>query len=280
MNVVRITIPLLGCLVVLAGCKSNTPPAPPPTQTAPPVGNAPKTAAIAPKPAEPAAPSNAAKLANFRLLKEDWETLPIKTDKVAITFDGGADDKATALILQTLKQHNVKCTFFLTGFFCRRFPKSAKSIADAGMEIGSHSDTHPHFTKCSDAKIQKELAQSEAIIEKICGVNPKPLFRFPYGDRDKRSIAAVYNAGYQSVRWTLDALDAFGEPKSADFVAQRLTSKVKGGDVILMHVSSIGSAKALPRLFAHLEKKNLKPVLVSDLLLDIPETPKRKLAQK
>ncbi len=223
---------------------------------------------------------NAVKLANFTLINSDLDVLPYKTDKVAITFDAGADDKATPLILKALKERNLHSTFFLTGFFCRHFPKTSRSIADAGNEIGSHSDTHPHFTKCPDAKIQKELTLAEKTILKICGVDPKPLFRFPYGDRDKRTIADVVKSGYQPVRWTLDSLDAFGEAKSEAFVAGRITSKIKGGDIILMHVSSIGSAKALPRIFAHLEKKGLKPVLVSELLNAIPAVPQQKIAKR
>lgn len=275
--------------VLLAGCNSAKSP-----ETAPSTTNSPATTNAPTKPTEMktadnadnkagttvAPESNAAKLANFHLISADLDALPYKTNKVALTFDAGADDKATTLILQTLKERNAHCTFFLTGFFCRHFPEAARAIADAGHEIASHSDTHPHFSKCPDAKIQKELTTSEATIEKICGVNPKPLFRFPYGDRDKRSIATVYEAGYQSVRWTLDSLDAFGEAKSEEFVGQRITSKVKGGDIVLMHVSSIGSAKALPRIFAHLEKKGLTPVLVSELLNAIPETPSRKLAKQ
>lgn len=278
MKFARILFPAMGGIVLLAGCKSNAPTPATPTTPAP---TAPKTVANAPKSAIPTTPSNAEKLAKFRLANADLDALPFKTNKVAITFDAGADDKATPLILQALKERNIKCTFFLTGFFCRHFPKASKSIADAGMEIGSHSDTHPKFTKCTDAKIQKELTTAEATIEKICGIDPKPLFRFPYGDRDKRSIETVYKAGYQSVRWTLDSLDAFGETKSADFVAQRIIKRIKGGDIVLMHVSSIGSAKALPRIFNHLKAKGLEPVLVSELLLDIPEdTPARKIAQK
>jgi len=283
MEAMKLTRIALAFAVFFAGCNSTKTPLPinPNAPTKPTEMKTADNKTGATSPTTGAAPkSNAAKLANFRLVSADLDALPYETNNVAITFDGGADDKATTLILKALKERNAHCTFFLTGFFCRRFPETARALADAGHEIASHSDTHPHFTKCSDAKIQKELANAEAIIEKTCGVNPKPLFRFPYGDRDKRSIAAVYKEGYQSVRWTLDALDAFGEPKSEEFVGQRITGKIKGGDIVLMHVSSVGSAKALPRIFAHLEQKGLKPVLVSELLKDIPETPQRKLAKQ
>ena len=266
--------------LLLAGCKSNTPsPTAPAAPTLP--AKPPQTGSNSATPQNLNEPqSNAAKLAKFTLIKSDLDVLPYKTDKVAITFDAGADDKATPLILKALKERNLHSTFFLTGFFCRHFPKTSRSIADAGNEIGSHSDTHPKFTKCPDAKIQKELTLAEETIVKICGVNPKPLFRFPYGDRDKRTIADVVKSGYQPVRWTLDSLDAFGEAKSEEFVAGRITKKIKGGDIILMHVSSIGSAKALPRIFGYLEKKGLKPVLVSELLNDIPAMPPRKIARR
>ena len=72
--------------------------------------------------------------------------------------------------------------------------------------------------------------------------------------------------GYQSVYWSLDSLDAFGARKSADFVAGRINSRIKTGDVVLMHVSSVGSAQALPRIFAHLDTMGAQVVPVSELL--------------
>jgi len=63
-------------------------------------------------------------------------------------------------------------------------------------------------------------------------------------------------------------LDSVGKPKTAEFIAERVIEKLVEGGVSLMHVSSIPSAEALPRIFEHLEKEGLTVVPVSELLGD------------
>src|SRR5205085_1827456 len=69
---------------------------------------------------------------------------------VALSFGGCYDDNPLPGILTALQQHGYHATFFVAGLFARRYPDSVKRIADAGMEIGNHSWTHPKFTTLSD----------------------------------------------------------------------------------------------------------------------------------
>ena len=248
---------------MLAGCGGK-----PPTQTA---SVAPtKPASIRP-PAQAAPlppPIIAAALAAFKPKAAQFIRAK-DTARVALTFDAGSDDRAVQPILRELRTRNVRATFFLTGKFCEQFPKSCRAIADAGMEIGNHSYSHPHFSRLSDAEIKSQLERGEVAIVKACGRGAKPLFRFPYGDFNARACKVVAASGYQPVYWTLDSLDAYGERKSAAFVTNRINTRIKGGYVTLMHVSSVGSAEALPEIFAHLDKMKARPVPVSELLLNI-----------
>lgn len=197
---------------------------------------------------------------------------PASLQKVALTFDAGNDDRAVEPILHILAEHHVHCTFFLTGQFCKKYPESCKAIADAGMELGNHSYSHPKFTRLTEDEIKDQLDKSEAIIEEICGRGAKPLFRFPFGDSNRRSLLAVVANGYQPIHWSLDSLDAFRKPKTADFVAERFIKRLKSGDVTLMHVSCVTSAEALPRIFDHLDQMGVQVVPVSELLLAQKQT--------
>ena len=199
---------------------------------------------------------------------------PATVPRVALTFDAGSDAKAVPLILKTLEERHVHATFFLTGRFCEKFPSECRAIADAGMELGNHSYSHPRFTRLSDAKILEELDRSEAAIVKACGRGAKPLFRFPFGDNNARTQRIVAGAGYQPIHWTLDSLDAFRQPKTADFVADRIDSRIQPGYITLMHVSCITSAQALPRIFEHLDKMGAQVAPVSELLLNAPQDAK------
>ena len=253
---------------LLAGCRR------PITRVATPLAAAPSlNAPVAP-------PRPLSPLAAFRPTPHLFERARYPSRHVALTFDAGSDDSAVRPILAQLAAHHVRATFFLTGRFCEQYPDSCRAIADAGMEIGSHSYSHPYFTKRSDAQIQTQLDRAEQTITRICGRSPRPLFRFPYGDCDRRTRKLVAQAGYQAFGWSLDSLDSYGKPKSADFVAKRIIAKIKPGTITLMHVSYVHSAQALPRIFAHLDKLGLQSVPVSELLLAPPPRPLLKMTKR
>lgn len=234
---------------------------------------APIATAKAPAPTHPTAPKPRPKMPASSLLAtlkpepHIYEGYTDKTEMVALTFDAGSDDSAVDLLLKTLTERHIRATFFLTGRFCEQYPKSCRAIADAGMEIGNHSYSHPYFTRLSREAILNQLDRAEAAIVKTCGRGAKPLFRFPYGDCNRRTQAIVAAAGYQPVGWSLDSLDSVGKHKSADYVAGRIQRKIRPGYITLMHVSEVNSARSLHRILDYLEKQRLQVVPVSQLLL-------------
>jgi peptidoglycan/xylan/chitin deacetylase (PgdA/CDA1 family) len=71
-----------------------------------------------------------------------------------------------------------------------------EELAGAGWEVGSHTATHPHLTRLSDAELERELAGSrEAMTEALgrCDV-----IAYPYGDVDRRVVEATRRAGYRA----------------------------------------------------------------------------------
>src|SRR5579863_1480466 len=100
---------------------------------------------------------------------------------VALTFDDGPSESTPAL-LRILERHQVPATFFMCGQNVERLPAVAQSVAEAGHEIGNHSDSHPRFDFCSREFIYRELAAAQEKILRHTGVTPR-LFRAPYGVR-------------------------------------------------------------------------------------------------
>jgi peptidoglycan/xylan/chitin deacetylase (PgdA/CDA1 family) len=78
-----------------------------------------------------------------------------------------------------------------------------RELADAGVEIGSHTRTHPHLTTLSDEELREELVASREQIEAELG-RPCPYFAYPYGEHDARVGAAVRAAGYEAAFALLD----------------------------------------------------------------------------
>jgi len=193
---------------------------------------------------------------------KDIEVIPTSRRIVALTFDGGANADGLASILATLDRDDVTATFFLTGDFARNYPASVKAIVARGHRLGNHTATHPHLPALpSDAAIVSQLRVAEAQIRAAGGTDPRPLFRFPYGDRNSHTIAVVNGAGYVALRWTVDSLGWKGTTKggiTAQMVIERVVAAARPGEIVLMHVGSNPDdhttldAQALPTVIARL----------------------------
>jgi peptidoglycan/xylan/chitin deacetylase (PgdA/CDA1 family) len=72
-----------------------------------------------------------------------------------------------------------------------------RGIAADGVEIGSHTISHPHLTRLSDADLDRELGDSRTQLEDELG-RPCRFFAYPYGEHDRRVRDAVRRAGYQA----------------------------------------------------------------------------------
>jgi peptidoglycan-N-acetylglucosamine deacetylase len=178
---------------------------------------------------------------------KEYAKVPGKARVVAFTFDAAYDPKPLADILDALAAADAPATFFLTGEFIADFPDSVAKIVRAGYPVGNHSYSHPDFTTLSDAKIRSQLERTAALIADAGAADPRPLFRFPYGARDHRTLAAVGDAGYAGVYWTIDTLDWKPERTSAQVEAAVL-DHLQSGAIILMHVGSRQTASVLPEI--------------------------------
>jgi peptidoglycan/xylan/chitin deacetylase (PgdA/CDA1 family) len=72
-----------------------------------------------------------------------------------------------------------------------------REVEEAGMEIGSHTITHPWLTRAGAAQLADELARSREILASIVA-RPLPVLAYPYGDVDARVKEAVGAAGYSA----------------------------------------------------------------------------------
>ena len=170
---------------------------------------------------------------------QDLEAIPTSSRVVALTFDAGANSAGLSSILATLARAEVHATFFLTGQWAAADPAGVAAIRAGGHRIGNHSMTHPEFTGLTDAAIRAQLLDAERAIA-AAGADPRPLFRFPLGDRDARTITAVNGQGYVAVRWSVDTLGWKGTSggMTAAQVADRAMGALRPGEIVLMHIGS------------------------------------------
>lgn len=191
----------------------------------------------------------------------DKEIYRGRTDEnhIILTFDGGSGSESTREILSALEKHKVKSTFFLTGKWIENNPLLTILIHGDGHEIFSHTYNHPYLTSITDDEIRKELRDTESILFKLLGISSKPYFRPPYGDRDERVLKVASSEGYQSVYWTVDAMDWMESEGETDAsVMNRIKSTLSPGNIYLMHLGDGITGRIMDELLTYLESKNYK----------------------
>lgn len=116
-------------------------------------------------------------------------------------------------ILEVLDKCNVKVTFFMVGDWVDKYEEQVKKIAEAGHEIASHSDTHPHVNKLSYDQNIEEIVKCTEKIKKLTGSETK-LYRCPFGEYNDTVIKAAEDSGYKVIQWSIDTLDYEGLDES------------------------------------------------------------------
>ena len=208
-----------------------------------------------------------------RLAGTDWTYIRTTQHVVALTFDAGANADGVASILATLQSYGVPATFFLTGNFVTDFPAAARAVAAAGERIGNHTLSHPYLTQLSDTAVRQQIVAGAQQVRAVTGKDPAPLFRFPFGDSDARTIAIANQAGYVAVRWTVDTLGWEGTAGhiTAAIVASRVLAALRPGEIVLMHVGSnpddhtTFDADALPQVITELRAQGYSFVTLDAL---------------
>jgi peptidoglycan/xylan/chitin deacetylase (PgdA/CDA1 family) len=200
------------------------------------------------------------------LVGREWEVLPTSRKVVALTFDCGANAAGVRSIVRTLRRTRTPATFFLTGRWAQAFPALAAELGDR-YPIGNHTLTHPDLTALDDAAVRAEIRRAGRVLARTTGRDPRPLFRFPYGARDERTIALANELGYGGVRWTVDTLGWQGTAagRSAESVRARVLAALRPGAIVLMHVGAApdGStldADALPAVIAAVQARGYRLV--------------------
>jgi peptidoglycan/xylan/chitin deacetylase (PgdA/CDA1 family) len=126
----------------------------------------------------------------------------------------------------------------------------------------------------SDTAVRREITTTQAGIIAATGRDPRPLFRFPYGVSDPRTIRIVNDLGYGAFRWTIDTLGWKGTSggQSTATVLRRVLSGLRPGAIMLLHVGanpddgSTLDADALPTLISQLRARGYGFVTVSPYL--------------
>lgn len=184
---------------------------------------------------------------------------------VALTFDHSWGNKFTPSILDTLKENNIRATFFIMGPWAQKYPEVAKRIAADGHEIGSHGYRHENYGDMSAEWVREDIQKAHNQIKEVTGVEPS-LLRPPNGHYSRQSLKVTDELGYKTIIWNVDSLD--WKNPGRDVIIDRVMKRLKPGAIILMHASDtpVQTADALPILLGKIKAEGYQIVTVGELL--------------
>jgi peptidoglycan/xylan/chitin deacetylase (PgdA/CDA1 family) len=197
---------------------------------------------------------------------------PADGNRIALTFDDGPCSGYTEQILDILRRHDVKATFFVCGQNVERSPEILRRIQAEGHTIGNHSYSHPFPFFRSRTFFAREIDLTQEAIEKVTGKRPK-FFRPPFGARWLGLQPVVKALGLSLVNWS----DTGYDWKLGTEGIVRETLKTLGpGSIILLHdgqrvyppqrADRSPTVKALPAILEGAVKAGFTFVSLEELL--------------
>ncbi|WP_461304837.1 polysaccharide deacetylase family protein [Aureisphaera sp.] len=189
--------------------------------------------------------------------KRVWN-LPNKDRVVYLTFDDGPITRVTPWVLDLLKQHNAKATFFCIGDNIAKHPEVFARIQAEGHSIGNHTFNHLNGWKTTTENyVENTLRAEETLMKEGC---QSKLFRPPYGKIRFEQAKALRKLGYKIIMW--DVLSADFDPAvSKEQCAENVLKHIKPGSIVVFHDSIKAEDRltyALPKVLDFIREKGWK----------------------
>jgi peptidoglycan/xylan/chitin deacetylase (PgdA/CDA1 family) len=153
------------------------------------------------------------------------------SSKIAFTFDDGPHPVYTPMLLDLLKQHDIKATFFVVGSRAEMYPELLLRMKKEGHLIGVHNYVHRSNWLMFPWTVREGIQKTSEIIEKITGLRPT-YYRPPWGLLNLGDF--FFLRPYNIILWSVMAQDWKSKGGSAK-IKRKLLNKIKGGAVILLH---------------------------------------------
>ena len=174
-----------------------------------------------------------------------------------LTFDAGYENGHTAKILDTLKKHNVKATFFVVGNFIETSPDLVKRMVKEGHLVGNHTFTHPDMSEiATEEAFRQELSKLEDLYEKTTGKKMKKYYRPPQGKYSESNLKMAKEMGYHTIFWSLAYVDWYeSDQPTREEALEKMVPRIHPGAIVLLHSTSATNAQVLDELLTKWEDK-------------------------
>ncbi len=212
---------------------------------------------------------------------------------IALTFDlcEQANERTgyDGRIVDWLRAHQIKATFFAGGKWMRSHPERAMQLmADPLFEVGNHAWTHGNLRLIEGDEARDQILWTQAeyqvlrhdlqarpcrLVAGARAMQQIPLwprvFRFPYGTCNEASLGLVRSLGLPAIQWTIVTADP-DKGRSAAAIAGAIREGVRQhrGAIVVAHANGHGwhTAASLPLFVPGLVEQGFRFVTLSELL--------------
>ena len=160
---------------------------------------------------------------------------------IYLTFDDGPHPEITAWVIDELKKHQIKATFFCVGDNLKKHPETAKQLLTEGHQIGNHTMHHIKGWKHKNVDYIKDIEDCDTEIRKIHEqmndekAQPR-LFRPPYGQIKPSQIGLLREKGYELIQWSDLSCD-YDKHLNCKKSLSALVKNAKPGSIVVFHDS-------------------------------------------
>lgn len=197
----------------------------------------------------------------LRLMEQELMEQSQAHPEVALTFDDGPSPKYTPLLLDGLKERNVRATFFLLGKNVKENQELVQRMQAEGHLLGNHTYNHVQLNKIPETTARQEILKTNNEIYEATGKYPEYM-RPPYGAWKKNMELCIEML---PVFWDIDTLD--WKSQNVDAILKTAGEEPEDGSIILMHDEYQTSVEAALLLIDRLKEKGYEFVTVDELIV-------------
>ena len=175
---------------------------------------------------------------------------------IYITFDCGYENGNTPKILDALRKHNAKATFFVVGHFLESSPELVKRMVEEGHSVGNHTYHHRDMPKITQRQeFEKELRMVEVKFKEVTGKQIDNYYRPPQGKYNIVNLNMAMELGYKTFFWSLAYADwNVDKQPSHSYAIDKLTKRIHNGAVVLLHNTSRTNGEILDEILTKWEE--------------------------
>ena len=184
---------------------------------------------------------------------------------IALTFDDGPWPIYTEQVLDILKEHDIKATFFMIGQHLKHHSEIGQKVVEAGHALGNHTWNH-HYHNVPREVAAKEIEDTAALIYEITGFKTE-WFRPPGGVLNNGLNDYARSQNYAVAMWSSDARESSFSSSGA--LANNVLNSAKPGGIVLLHDGGgnrSATVQALPIIITKLKERGYRFVTLPELL--------------